>query len=56
MRVLSLFVLTLSLWVSLAWSDGGQLQNKMEEETARREELLQPLVVAYDKSRIPDKI
>ena len=51
MRVLSLFVLTLSLWVSLAWSDGGQLQNKMEEETARREELLQPLVVAYDKSR-----
>ena len=51
MRVFSLFILTLFVLASLAWSDGGQLQNKVEEETARREELLQPLVVAYDKSR-----
>jgi len=51
MRVISLFILTLFVLASLAWSDGGQLQNKVEEESARREELLQPLVVAYDKSR-----
>jgi len=51
MRIFSLFILTLFVLASLARSEGGQLQNKVEEETARREELLQPLVVAYDKSR-----
>ena len=51
MRVFSLFILTLFVLASLAWSEVGQLQNKVEVETARREELLQPLVVAYDKSR-----
>ena len=51
MRVFSLFILALFVLASLAWSNVGQLQNKVEEETARREELLQPLVVAYDKCR-----
>ena len=45
------FICSMVLLSSSARSESGQLQNKVEAETARREELLQPLVVAYDKSR-----
>ena len=48
----------LSLFIVLAWGlSGGQpcragsLQNQVETETNRREQLLQPLQEAYDKSR-----
>ncbi len=48
----------LPLFIVLAWGlSGGQpcragsLQNQVETETTRREELLQPLQEAYDKSR-----
>jgi len=51
MNTFFVFILSLVLLSSSARSESGKLQNKVEEETARREELLHPLLVAYDKSR-----
>ena len=51
MNTFFLFIFSLVLLSSSARSESGKLQNKVEEETARREQLLQPLIVAYDKSR-----
>ena len=45
------FIFLLGLLAFSARSENGNLQNKVEEESARREQLLQPLAVAYDKSR-----
>ena len=51
MNTFFVFIFSLVLLSSSARSESGKLQNKVEEETARREQLLQPLIVAYDKSR-----
>ncbi len=51
MNTFFVFIFSLVLLSTSARSESGKLQNKVEEETARREQLLQPLLVAYDKSR-----
>ena len=51
MSTFFVFIFSLVLLSSSARSEIGKLQNKVEEETARREQLLQPLIVAFDKSR-----
>ncbi len=51
MNTFFVFIFSLVLLSSSARSESGRLQNKVEEETARREQLLQPLIVVYDKSR-----
>ena len=51
MNLFFVFIFSLVLLAFPARSENGNLQNKVEKETARREQLLQPLAVAYDKSR-----
>ena len=51
MNTFFVFIFSLVLLSTSVRSESGKLQNKVEEETARREQLLHPLLVAYDKSR-----
>jgi len=51
MNTFFVFIFSLVLLSTSVRSESGKLQNKVEEETARREQLLQPLLVAYEKSR-----